>query len=238
MILTCPNCATRYEADAAKFLPAGRKVRCAKCSHTWHQPAPAPEAVPELVEPPVAVEAPASIAAEPEQATAKQAEPMRAPEPRATVIESRKVVSAGWRTGALAGWASLIAVLAILCWGAVQFRQGIVAVWPQTATFYSAAGLDVNTVGLAFQDVSYRVTSEDDQPVLHIKGRVVNITAREIAVPKISASLTDDARRELYDWTIEADVKNLAPGKATSFSARVPSPPSGARHVDLKFVKG
>ena len=43
MILTCPNCATRYEADAAKFLPAGRKVRCAKCGHTWHQPAPAPE---------------------------------------------------------------------------------------------------------------------------------------------------------------------------------------------------
>jgi predicted Zn finger-like uncharacterized protein len=225
MILTCPNCATRYEADAAKFLPAGRKVRCAKCSHTWHQPAPPAE-----VDEAVAVEAAPSLAVEPEQT------PLVRPVPVA--VESRKLVSAGWRLGALTGWAALIAVLAFLCWGAVQFRQGIVAVWPQTATFYAAAGMDVNTVGLAFQDVSYRVTSEDDLPILHIKGKVVNITAREITIPKISASLTDDKRRELYDWKIDADAKSLAPGKSASFSARVPSPPSGARHVDLKFVKG
>ena len=43
MILTCPNCATRYSADEAKFPPAGRQVRCAKCGHAWHQSALAPE---------------------------------------------------------------------------------------------------------------------------------------------------------------------------------------------------
>jgi len=96
----------------------------------------------------------------------------------------------------------------------------------------------VNTVGLAFQDVSYRVTSEDDMPVLHIRGKVVNITARDLAVPQIKAALTDDARNDLYDWKIRADAKNLAPGKSASFNARLPSPPSGARHVDLKFVEG
>src|SRR5579872_5537623 len=49
MILTCPSCATRYQADAAKFLPAGRNVKCAKCGHVWHQGAPATEPEPEAV---------------------------------------------------------------------------------------------------------------------------------------------------------------------------------------------
>src|ERR1700748_2878602 len=40
MILTCPNCSTRYQADEAKFPPSGRQVRCAKCGHVWHQPGP------------------------------------------------------------------------------------------------------------------------------------------------------------------------------------------------------
>ncbi len=232
MILTCPNCATRYEADAAKFIPAGRKVRCAKCSHTWHQPAPAPELDEAAA---AALDEPANLSVEPSSIAS---EPLRAPEHRAAIVESRTSLSSGWKMGALAGWAALIAVLTILGWGAIKFRQGVVAVWPQTSTFYAAAGMDVNTTGLAFQDVSYRVTSEDDLPILHIKGKVVNITARELEIPAISAALTDDARRELYDWKIKADAKSLAPGKTATFSARVPSPPSGARHVDLKFVKG
>jgi predicted Zn finger-like uncharacterized protein len=37
MIITCPSCASRYPVNAASFEPAGRKVRCAKCGHSWHQ---------------------------------------------------------------------------------------------------------------------------------------------------------------------------------------------------------
>jgi predicted Zn finger-like uncharacterized protein len=228
MILTCPNCATRYQADAAKFVPDGRKVRCAKCGHTWHQPAPDAEgdAVAAPVEAAAVAEAPAQTPVRPE--TPKAHEPL-------SVVSGG--VSSAWRLGALAGWAALIAVVALLAWAGIAFRQGIASVWPQTATVYSWIGLDVNTVGLAFQDVSYRVTSEDDMPVLHLRGRIVNITGRELAVPQIHAALTDDARRDLYDWKITVDAKNLAPGKSASFTARLPSPPSGARHVDLKFVE-
>ncbi|MCE9648565.1 MAG: zinc-ribbon domain-containing protein [Parvibaculum sp.] len=41
MIITCPSCSARYPVDAASFAPSGRKVRCAKCGHTWHQAPPA-----------------------------------------------------------------------------------------------------------------------------------------------------------------------------------------------------
>jgi predicted Zn finger-like uncharacterized protein len=47
MILTCPNCSTRYQADATRF-PAGRNVRCAKCAFVWHQTPPPLEPEPEL----------------------------------------------------------------------------------------------------------------------------------------------------------------------------------------------
>jgi len=37
MIITCPSCQARYPVDAAAFAPSGRKVRCKKCGHVWHQ---------------------------------------------------------------------------------------------------------------------------------------------------------------------------------------------------------
>ena len=37
MIITCPSCSSRYSVNAASFAPSGRKVRCAKCGHSWHQ---------------------------------------------------------------------------------------------------------------------------------------------------------------------------------------------------------
>lgn len=40
MIITCPECATEFKADAAVFENGPRKLRCTKCSHVWsHDPA-------------------------------------------------------------------------------------------------------------------------------------------------------------------------------------------------------
>src|ERR1700683_497781 len=64
MILTCPACGTRYQADEAKFPPDGRMVRCAKCSHVWHQAglsgAPEPDVAIIAPEPPPKAAAAAS----------------------------------------------------------------------------------------------------------------------------------------------------------------------------------
>lgn len=42
MIITCPNCATRYDVDDRRFSPEGRSVRCAECDESWFVPAPQP----------------------------------------------------------------------------------------------------------------------------------------------------------------------------------------------------
>ncbi|MFT3968552.1 MAG: zinc-ribbon domain-containing protein, partial [Sphingobium sp.] len=41
MILTCPNCATRYVVPDSAIGHDGRRVRCASCKHSWFQEGPA-----------------------------------------------------------------------------------------------------------------------------------------------------------------------------------------------------
>ena len=35
MLIVCPNCTTSYEVEGASLGPAGRSVRCKRCTHIW-----------------------------------------------------------------------------------------------------------------------------------------------------------------------------------------------------------
>lgn len=43
MIVRCSACATRYLLDPAALGESGRRVRCTRCGHLWHEPPPADE---------------------------------------------------------------------------------------------------------------------------------------------------------------------------------------------------
>ncbi len=75
MIITCPNCTTRYSLPQDKIKPDGQKVRCAKCGTVWHQ-APEDEPLALTVEDQVAPPTP-----EPAWAPAMPAEPAPAAVP-------------------------------------------------------------------------------------------------------------------------------------------------------------
>lgn len=42
MIITCPECATRYDLEEDRFQPNGRSVRCTACGESWFVPPPEP----------------------------------------------------------------------------------------------------------------------------------------------------------------------------------------------------
>ena len=228
MILTCPSCGTRYQTDRARFVPAGCNVRCAKCGHVWFQASPDGP-------PPPPLDAVIEEARESADVSIASNIPLSSARPRPTSdVEKREP---RFRLATLGAWLALLIVGAGIGWAAVQYRQSIAELWPQSATVYAALGMPVNARGLAIEDLSYKQEVEDGESVLSITGRIVNITNRELAVPELHASLSDDAKRELYHWNFDAGVTTLKPGADAAFMTRLASPPTEARMVDVRFAQ-
>lgn len=241
MILTCPQCATRYQIEDGKFPAGGRNVRCAKCAHQWFQEPPAPEpevgvtaAGDEITPPPLPP--PASALAQPSadalvRSVATSPARIVAPEAAAAPAKQR-----GERSAAAAGWIGLAAILFLIVWGGVRYRDTIAGVWPQTSSLYAMLGMPVNARGLAFTGVNYRRDTEEGQQVLMVNGNVVNVTSRELAVPEIAVVLTDNDKRQLDRWVFSAGVTRLKPGQKIAFATRRTNPPEDARHLEMTFA--
>jgi predicted Zn finger-like uncharacterized protein len=252
MILTCPSCATRYAVDEAKFPPAGRKVRCAKCGHVWFQAGPASALDPGLIA--QIASAPAAGAPAPKTAPEPAPEPAHLPErvAEAAAEPSRPLAAptfgavemAHERTGwgpplaIAAGWVVLIAVIGLIGLSAVRYRQEISAIWPQSAGVYNSLGFGVNAKGIDIVNVDYHRESEDGQVVLAVTGRIINSGARELPVPQgVRVTLSDSANHELYHWSFAPAAQTLKPGQSVPFLTRLSSPPAAARHLEVRFAK-
>ncbi|HEY6578310.1 MAG TPA: DUF3426 domain-containing protein [Rhizomicrobium sp.] len=222
MILTCPECRTRYQAEAAQFPPEGRKVRCAKCGRAWHEPAPEPESAPEG--------APSGKAQPPATAPASGAPAAATPAQRAPARFWAE------RLGLAAGWAALAIMIFLIGWTLYRFRQEIVTLWPQSSSMFATIGVGVNAHGIAINDWSYRRETENGQVVMVVTGKLVNTSSHELTVPPVRVALTDGNQRELYHWTFHPPQDTLKPGQSLGFSTRLAGPPPGARQVQLGFV--
>lgn len=235
MILTCPECATRYQTDAAAFLPDGRKVRCAKCGHVWHQTAPAPE--PEAEFAPAEESAPPPPA--PEAIIPQRSAYVPSAAGSADDAFDRLRAPARWleHAGVALGWIGLLALVVVIGWSALHYRQIVASLWPQSSSLYAALGLKVNALGIDIVGVTYRHQAENGQDVLAISGKLVNITSHELSVPPIRVALIDEDKRVLYHWNFSPDVATLRPGQVEPFLTRLPSPPPGARRLEVRFTE-
>jgi predicted Zn finger-like uncharacterized protein len=248
MILTCPSCATRYQTDGASFKAPGRNVRCAKCGKVWFQ---APPDLEPGLEPEAIIAPAASIAPPPME---QPAQPLRVDpgtvDPatidfaiRPSVEEAEQLParrpprSRGAAFAQSVGWMALIFLIGAVGWATVHYRETIAAVWPQSASLYAVLGLPVNVRGIALTNIAYKQEYEDGQPVLSVTGKVVNVSARNQAVPEIRVVLLDDAKHELYHWTFDAGIPALKPGSESPFMTRLSSPPPEARNLNVRFAE-
>ena len=234
MILTCPACATRYQADEAKFPPDGRQVRCAKCGNVWHQPGPVPEAAPLAAAPEPAI-------ADPTESEAGSVGPDSLSRTRAGMAASASVPAPRQPLLPMLavglGWVGLIAVVLLIGISAVRYRQYVTVLWPQSAGVYSKLGMAVNAHGINFVHVNYRRESEDGQMVLAVTGQIVNNGPRELPVPQsVRVTLSDAGKHELYHWNFTPGAITLRPGQSIPFLTRLSSPPASARHLEVRFA--
>lgn len=239
MILTCPQCATRYQVDAAKFPPAGRNVRCAKCGHLWHQLGHAPE--PDAESEVVVRELPPRVH-EAETQAADMRDPAHAPmsSMRSTRDdEERESRGTSWLGGVAVagGWLFLVALVLAIGWAAIVFRDSVATWLPQTSSLYAAAGLPVNPRGMELTNIVSRRQVEDGQDVLAVTGNIVNRSAHELSVPLLRVALFDAEKHEIYHWTFVSALSTLKPGESTRFRTRLPSPPPGMHDLEVRFAR-
>jgi len=245
MILTCPACQTRYQADAAKFPPQGRTVRCAKCGEVWHQAAPEMEAAyaaepappptpsyPVAERPPVEEPRPQVYVQPPE----REFEPHRDESEPAEHFESEK---SPWprRIAIGFGWAALAGAVLVIAVAASVWRQQVVQFWPQAASVYSKFGIKVTASGLNIHDIKSTKIVQDGQEVLTVVFALTNVSNKEQPVPQVRVALVDVEKRELYHWTIAPEVMTLRPGQSTHFVARLSNPPEGAHDAVASLTK-
>lgn len=248
MQIVCPSCSRRYELDAAKLGPAGRKVRCAGCQTLWHVD-------PVFPEPPSEAETQALLDAELQRGPEEQPEdhdmavaapetipdpqpeptiaPVRAPprqrkRKRMTRDQLRQRAVALPAALALAGFA----LIGLLFWQ----RETAVRLAPQLAGLFEKLGKPVNIRGLSLGAIDSGLVEDAQGRFLVVEGDVTNITGRDTPVPLIEVAVKDAAGQTLYTWTTEPPRKTLEPAELMRFRARLAAPPENGRSVQVRFA--
>ena len=225
MIISCPSCSARFTVDDSALGPEGRKVKCSKCGHIWHQQ-PEPVALEPDPEPPPAVAA-ALRAAEEDPAPVR-----RRPRAAAPVREKR-------RSGAAAMWILLIVILAGILGGGYVYRDRIMSELPATEPIFAAIGLGPESpyAGLDLIGVtSKQEDGPDGAKILKITGKVVNSSDKPKDVPGLSGRLYDEENRELYRWSFKAPQPGrLLPSEEVAFATEVRNPNKKAAGLTITF---
>lgn len=229
MILTCPECATRYFVADDRIGPEGRTVRCASCGNKW-------TAKPED---------PLDLAASPEEgalAVGSGDETIDIGEMSGDALpkafreraQTREKVREAATVGVV--WASLIVILALIIGLVVVLRQDIARHWPRTAGAYALIGLPVNLVGLAIENQHAQPELKDGHAALVVTGSLRNIRDRPVPAPPLRISLLNAAGKPVQVKIADPGGARIPPGEARRFSVDMLDPPVSAVDVQIEFV--
>ena len=215
MIVSCPSCATRYLIDPAALGEEGRRVRCAKCNHIWHEKPPAD--MPKRVD-----------ILPPDE------------EPRAIPFGSNlPAVIAQRRRANRLGWLALAAAVITIIVAGIFARGPIVDAWPPAGKLYSIIGLGVelnDISGLILNARSTELIFEGGVPILVARGEVRNESDKRRVIPPIRIKVVNAENVEVKYWTFAAEQSELGPHSQTEFETRVTSPPEGEYTLNFAFV--
>jgi predicted Zn finger-like uncharacterized protein len=239
MILTCPECATRYFLPDVQIGSGGRRVKCVECGAIWREFAktsPAPPAGEAELAIPAAPSPYVALPPEPEEEDAVSPGAAR----RADILREKKAAAerkakqaATVNAAILAGLVAAVALVLVL---ASVFREQVVKLWPGTATAYAAVGLPVNAAGLLIEQPRAAPSMLRGHRALTVTGILRNVAGAPTAVPAFRVDILDKAGRSLDHKVIQIAAPPLKVGETRPFSLGVADPPAGYQDVAVTFA--
>ncbi len=226
MILTCPNCTTRYTLPDSQLPAGGRTVRCAACRTTWHA---------ERNEDPIDLPMPA---AEPPPARPEDLQAVKAkklPGQYRAMIEGKKRLKAltaqGIVWGAMAATAVMILALGYL------LRVDITRTFPRVAGAYAMVGIPVNAAGMTLVsgDNDSKAAFKNGRFVVTVTAQVTNLRDKPTPVPPIKVKMLDATLQQFDDMVIPSSGLVVAPHATRTLTFDVRDPKNMVAHLDLDF---
>jgi len=250
MIIECPACATRYEVPDAALGSGGRKVRCAKCRHSWYavavesheleptsagafsESSPEPEDAPQVSSAPAETseDAPSQEAVDTLDGAATN--PTEPAAPAGALAEEPPA-----RRRGLWAWAAIIlaamlaaAALAVTFWGLPEWVPG------RSPTFAAAAPAEL-VLDFPRDQQGWRQLPNGTE-IFGASGTITNAGETTRPVPPILIVLRDSRERIVYSWEVVPPRRSLAPGARVAVNEAVTDAPRSAHFADIGWKPG
>lgn len=202
---------------------------------------PPPEPVPAPAE--IQAPEPATIADAPSLVPPMENDPL--PEAANAEPESEEVESFAARRDRLQArrkhsrrssrWTAVILVLVAFNVALVGAHNDVVRYLPQTASLFAAIGLPVNLRHLRFENVRISKEAQDGVNILMVEGAIVSDASKPVEVPRLRFAARNAAGQEVYTWTAQPSRSILGPGERLEFRSQIPTPPTEASDVMVRF---
>lgn len=241
MILTCPECASRYFVDDSKVGAAGRVVRCASCGARWTA---RNEDALDLFDEPSA----ADLAADPAMAALDgPTNPVDDPDAPVSALpgeelpkvfraraDAERRLKEAKTTGVI--WGGMVAVMVVILVGAGVFRLNVAHLWPTTAGAYAFARMPVNNVGLVVEGLKAEPTMHEGHAAITITGVIRNITDHTVATPPLRVALLNEHQKRVAGKLAAAADPMIPPSQTRHFSVTLLDPPRTANTLEIGFA--
>ncbi len=245
MIVTCPECSTRYHLKEDDIGANGRTVRCSQCEASWFVAADfdaatlrdnETEFMPHDKKPKSEFSQSESLLSEdPLSPLGLQNNGMI--EPHVAMRDKADNQRRRRRLGSVAAiWAIPLLIVGSGVLGSYVFRQDIVNAEPATATVYKAFGINVSLSGLTIERPVTESAMVDGKAVLVINSAVRNISSGPRDVPLIEFSLHNRSGDRLVSWLVDTKSAQLDQKGRVEFGSEYPEPPLDAVNLRYKFA--